>query len=59
MKLNNMLIIILGIVVISIAKVVTEDINFNNMFYNILVKSIFWLCLFIFMDWRDWVKGKT
>lgn len=46
----------LGIVVISFFKVMSEKLQGDNLLINICVNLPFWLAIFVFFDWREWVK---
>lgn len=43
-----------GIVSISI----TKELNFSNMLLDSIMWFLFWICLFIFFEWKHWVKSK-
>lgn len=49
---------LLALMMVSFMKVMTEDLVTDSFISDIGLGLLFWLTLFIFFDYRQWVKEK-
>jgi len=45
---------LLGITLIAILK----ELNFNSYILDTIAWFLFWICLFVFFEWKDWIEFK-